>query len=161
MGLNFTFDELIELALKMEEEGISFYRSLAEREEEPRKKELFMGLAEMEKEHFSTFQKMRQELGSRSLDELTDPQGEAVLYLGAMVKGKIFKPEQRPEIDKFTSMEEILNFAIEREKDSVVYYLGFMEAMKDEGEQEKLRKIIRQELGHIAELNQILEGLSR
>jgi len=162
MSLGFSFDEVIEMALEMEREGVEFYRALAEREEERKSKELFLALAEMENEHLRTFQEMKEQLGSKTLEELVvDPQGEALLYLKAFVKGKVFKTSPASSPEQFDSLQDILKFAVSREKDSVVFYLGFMEAMRNDDERARLKKIIREELGHIAELNQLLEELSK
>ena len=62
MGLDFSADEIFEIALEIERNGAKFYRSAADSISNTDKKQLLLHLAEMEDEHEQTFKTMRTQL---------------------------------------------------------------------------------------------------
>jgi rubrerythrin len=57
------------------------------------------------------------------------------------------------------TVEDLLKMAIGLEKDSIVFYVGLKESVSRKAGKDKVESIIKEEIGHIATLNQKLETL--
>jgi rubrerythrin len=153
MSYDFNADEVFEMAQQMERNGAKFYRDAAENTADPSNKEMLIGLSKMEEAHEKMFATMRAELSSAEKSSAVfDPNGEAGLYLKALVDGRVFFEK---EID-VTSMVEILKSAIEAEKDSIVFYLGMKAAVPKNLGSDRIEAIIKEEMGHIQMLTKHL-----
>ena len=158
MSYDFSADEIFVMAEQMEKNGARFYRNAAGKVTEPDKKKFLEDLARMEDAHEKTFQSMRAELsGGDKGQTVFDPEGEALLYLNAIVNTRVFFEK---EID-FSSMEGILKAAIEAEKDSIIFYLGMKEAVPENLGKNKLENIIQEEMGHVRLLSNKLVSLKK
>ena len=60
-----------------------------------------------------------------------------------------------------SSITEILKSAIEAEKDSIVFYLGMKEAVPESLGQDRINRIIKEEMGHIRMLSKELIAQSK
>lgn len=148
----FNAGEVFEMAIKMEKNGAAFYRQAAEAIKNDEHKRLLLSLAEMEVDHEKTFNGLRQELGADNPDYF-DPDGEAAAYLKSIVDTEVFF---KRDID-LSSMKTILREAIMAEKDSVVFYLGIKAMVPDENGKKKVEAIIKEEMGHIRLLSELLK----
>ena len=150
MVYDFNADDVFEMAEQMERNGAKFYREAADKIDDPQKKDLLLGFAQMEDEHEKTFMSMRSELKGKETEETAfDPEGEAERYLRALADTRVFFKKQ---IDP-SSMEQIFKAAIEAEKDSIVFYLGMKDLVPANLGQSRLEAIIREEMGHIHNLS--------
>ncbi|MFO8049778.1 MAG: ferritin family protein [Desulfosudaceae bacterium] len=143
--------EIFEMAVKMEQNGARFYKQASENVDDQEHRKLLLDLADMELEHEKMFQDMRQNLGA-DIDNYYDPDGTAVAYLKSIVDTEVFF---KREID-LTTMETILREAIMAEKDSIVFYIGMKDLVPGEEGKQKIEDIIKEEMGHIRLLNDIL-----
>jgi rubrerythrin len=158
MSYDFNADEVFEMAEQMERNGAKFYRDAAKSAGDPSNKDLLLSLSKMEEEHEKTFQSMRTALTSaEKASTVFDPSGEAALYLRALADSRVFFEKK---IDT-TSMMEILKSAIEAEKDSIVFYLGMKEAVPPALGQDRINRIIKEEMGHIRMLSKELVAQSK
>ena len=158
MSYDFNADEVFEMAEQIERNGVKFYRDAAKSVAEPSNKDLLLSLSKMEEAHEKTFQSMRTVLKSaEKASTVFDPSGEASLYLRALADTRIFFEKK---IDT-TSMMEILKSAIEAEKDSIVFYLGMKEAVPASLGQDRIDRIIKEEMGHIRVLSKELVAQSK
>jgi len=160
MGMPFNADEVFEMAEQMERDGAKFYRMAAEKFQAVR--ELLLELAAMEDEHEKTFAAMRAELsGTEAEPPVFDPDGQAQTYLRVMVEGRIFdvKTDPAQQLAGQDTPRDVLNMAIGMEKDSVVFYTGLRESVSRKAGKDKVEAIIKEEIGHIATLNQKLQAL--
>jgi rubrerythrin len=82
------------------------------------------------------------------------------LYLQAIANGHIFDLKKDPgeQLKDKESAEDILKYAIEAEKDSIIFYLGLKNFVPAGAGKDKVDEIIEEEMGHIAELSQRLEA---
>ncbi len=146
MSYDFNADEIFEMAEQMERNGAAFYRKAAEAATEDQNRKMLMQLAEMEDEHEKTFAAMRLELtGKEKETTVFDPQGDAILYLRALVDTRVFF---KKEVD-VTSMKEIFKEALTAEKDSIVFYLGMKNMVPEKLGKTRLDDIIKEEMEHI------------
>lgn len=146
MSYDFNADEIFKMAEQMEKNGAAFYRNAAKNVTDGKNKEMLLTLAAMEDEHEKTFAGMRSALTEKEkADTVFDPQGEAVLYLKALVDTRVFF---KKEIDT-TSMRDILKEALLAEKDSIVFYLGMKEMVPEKLGKSRLDSIIKEEMSHI------------
>jgi len=110
----------------------------------------------MEDEHVTDFQTIRAVAGPiETADE------EMLGYIRAMADGRVFDVGMDPEavLTGEESAEEILSTAIGLEKESVVYYVALKEVVTDESTRQQVRKIINEEMSHIALLSGQRESL--
>jgi rubrerythrin len=158
MSYDFNADEVFEMAEQIERNGAKFYRDAAKSITDSSNKDLLLSLSKMEEAHERTFQAMRTALTSaEKASTVFDPSGEASLYLKALADTRVFFEKK---ID-LTSMMEILKSAIEAEKDSIVFYLGMKEAVPEPLGQDRIDRIIKEEMGHIRVLSKELVAQSK
>lgn len=158
MSYDFNADEIFEMAEQMERNGAKFYRDAAETAADSSNKELLIGLSKMEDAHEKIFGSMRAELtAADKASTVFDPEGEAALYLRALVDSRVFF---KKKID-VKSMVEILKSAIEAEKDSIVFYLGMKDAVPQKLGKDRIEAIIKEEMGHIRLLSKELVAKSK
>jgi rubrerythrin len=154
----FNIDETFEIAEQIERNGARFYRKAADSFEASRGKSLLMDLAAMEDRHEKLFMEMRQELKKKSGTEDSYIDEEPARYLKAVAGGYVFPIKADPS-DKLTgkeSLTDIINFAIEIEKDSIIFYLGIREAMPENLGKFDISQIVKEEMRHITILTDLL-----
>jgi rubrerythrin len=156
MRYDFNADEIFEMAEQMERNGEKFYKNAAATIDDEAHKKLLQELAAMEVDHEKTFKAMRSDLkAAEKSATVFDPDGEAALYLRALVDTRVFF-EKKIDV---SSMEKILKAAIEAEKDSIVFYLGMKNAIPEKLGRERIEGIIKEEMGHIRLLSRELAQL--
>jgi len=162
MSITFNADEVFEMAEQLERSAVKFYREAATKAPERQMKEVFLRLAGMEDGHLRTFHEMRETLSDREKGGTTfDPEGEATLYLQAMADDRGFEG-MRNRMEKLTgqeSMRELLEIAIDAEKNSILYYVGLKPLVPDGAGKDKVEAIIREEVSHAADLRRQLGTL--
>lgn len=150
MRYDFNADDVFEMAEQLERNGATFYREAAERVDDEKHRAFLTGLSRMELEHEQTFAAMREELkGREKQPTVFDPEGDSAGYLRALADTRVFFEKQ---IDAST-MEGILQAAIQAEKDSILFYLGMKDMVPADLGAAKLDKIIREEMAHVRSLS--------
>ncbi len=146
-------NEIFEMAVKIEKDGENFYSYLAKNFENPAKKELFSYLAAQEAQHVKDFERISREI----VDEI-DPElwADAKPYLESIVNGRIFPSlDEMISKSKYMDMNEIVDFALSIEKETIVFYDQILDTSKKPKVREILEKIIHEELGHVQRLLKI------
>jgi rubrerythrin len=150
MSYDFNAADIFKMAEQIERNGVIFYKKAAENTAEPQSKEFFLFMAEIETQHEQTFAKMRLELTKRETEPTVfDPDNESVLYLRALADTKVFSEVQTVP----SSIKDILNMAIDAEKNSIAFYVGMRELVPDKRGKERLDNIIKEEKSHIVLLS--------
>ena len=91
MRYDFNADEIFEMAEQMERNGENFYKNAAATIDDEAHKKLLLELAAMEVDHEKTFKAMRSDLkAAEKSATVFDPEGEAALYLRALVDTRVF-----------------------------------------------------------------------
>jgi rubrerythrin len=162
MPVTFNADEVFEMAEQIERNAAKFYQEAATKTSERQIKDVFLRLAAMEDTHLRTFQQMRTTLSDQEKGGTTfDPEGEASLYLQAMADDRGFEGMRGRNV-KLTGKEstrELLEIAINAERNSILYYVGLKEMVPTEVGRDKVETIIREEVSHAADLRRQLATL--
>jgi len=159
MAIRFNADEIFEIAEKIEQNGVSFYRSAAEMFKGKKEADLFNQLASMEEQHRLIFAAMRSEATKLKdmEDALYDPDNDTQKYLHAIADGKVFVSGDDKSVS-FSGREtksEILKTAIGLEKDSIIFYLGMRDMVPEKLGRSKMDEIINEEKRHIVILSEM------
>ncbi len=154
--------EVYEIGIEVEKNGKAFYESAAEQTEDPDVKKFLDNLAEWENSHVALFKDLLEELtGEEKEENVFDPDNEIYLYLKAAADSHIFR--KNLNISKIVSgckdSIDILNVALQFEKDSVVLYNTVIDLVPADLGKEKVEKLIKEELSHISLLHRKLEEL--
>ena len=160
MGVFFSMEEVIEMAVTTERSGQAFYRNASQAAKSNDLKKLFQYLAEEEEKHLRTFEGLYNALKEKPE---TTPYNwdEAKLYLEALVDSKFFaSPEKAINLAKKAKDElEVLYAAIDFEKETLLFFYQILEMIRSQ-EQELVRKIIEQEKRHVQRLSTMKSALS-
>ena len=153
MSLEPSVEEIFSIAERIEREARGFYESAAARADVVRG-QVFLHLAKMEKEHEWVFAALKDQSESRlepanlpTLGQMDPPPDVDVVLMAGDTQGSLAR--------QFTGSEtsdEILQKAIEFEKNSIVFFYGLRGMLSDESDREKIDGIVREELGHVLAL---------
>jgi rubrerythrin len=162
MPQEFNLDEIFTIAVDIEKNGEKFYRRAAELATDQDAKKLLADLADWEKGHIKIFSDLRAQLLNAGEKDLTwDPYGEVELYLQSVANRNVFNVDQ--DYAKFaenhSSIKEILEFALAREKESVVFYTSLDMVLPADLSGGKVNSIIKEEISHIRLITEKLAQL--
>lgn len=153
MGVLFDVSEIFKIALKIEENGIKFYREYAQKEENSKAKEVFSYLAEEEVIHKKLFGEMLSKIEKYEQEESYP--GEYFEYLRSYVDGVIFNKEKiDKEISQIKDTLSAIDFAINRELDSIFYY-SEIKNLVSKNQRDSINKIIEEERKHFLKLSEV------
>lgn len=156
MNIKFNAFEVFEIAEQIERNGTKFYTMAAELFDEPKTCQMFLNLAEWEKEHEQIFAMMRQQLSEQNQhipkpdDLLPDPK----VMAGLAVFG--IRSDPAEELHSRQTETDIIRRAVSKEKDSIVFYHGLKQFVPDGADKDKIDDIIKEEMKHIVILDQVL-----
>ena len=126
-SLIFNANEAFDIARRIEQNGQAYYRMAAGLMQDAESKKLMIDLAEMEAVHEQVFTHMQKTLSGDEVGEaMYDPHDEAYAFLKGMADKYVFDPKDAPAsvLKEGVSKKAILEMAIQREKDSVIFYEG-------------------------------------
>lgn len=159
MVAEFNAFEVFEIAERIERNGAKFYRRAAELFDDSRVHNMFLKLAEWELVHEKVFANMRKELSEqgpemRTFKAVNDVVFDAQSMAGLAVFGNRINPAA--ELSGKESIKDILKCAIEKEKDTIVFYTGLKDFVSAEAGNDKIADIIKEEMHHVRILNEAL-----
>lgn len=156
--LKFSGDEIIEIALQMEESGKLFYERAYELAKDDKLKDMLAYLAKEEEQHIKTFTQLGEQL-SRQFIPNERYIGEYGDYVKSLINSHIFKLSEVDDlIASIKTDQDILRFAIGFEKDSIAIFQEFKNAANKEGA-EILERLINEERGHIKLISVFFKNL--
>ena len=161
MKSHFNAMEVLEIALDMEKDGQEFYAQAADIVNDKHVKSFLRELAEWEARHYEFFSELKSQILNTEEVAIVDPDDEASKYINAFVKHGVFDGPEA--VKKFfysgITEKEILERAIELEKNSIAYYTGLRDVAASSRADEKIEEIIKEEMRHIRILNERLDEL--
>ncbi len=147
-----TIKDILNKAIEMEEAGKIFYEYAAAVVDNEEIMKVLSVLAQEEVKHKHIFENMKNDVAEISASNKSD---EYLTYLNSFLSTKsVFDRKKFDEIyDKVKKITDIIDFAIEREMDSILYYMTLMTVVKEE-QNFLVQKIIEEERKHFIKLNE-------
>ncbi len=162
MAVRFNAEEVLNMGIKIEENGAAFYRKAASTQSDEGNRKFLENLAGMEDEHKRTFTGMKESITPGDKEEKSyDPYDEISLYLDAMADahGGEGSPDVAASLTGDETMKDIVNIALDLEKKSILYYVGMKERVPQRLGRDKIDSIIGEERKHVAQLRDVLKKL--
>lgn len=158
MSISFSGGGLIDIAIGIERSGIAFYDIMARSTQNAAARDVFLNLADMERQHIQIFQGMRGESDEYKIPDAED--GEYVAYLQALVDSAVFTGDfaNSEMATRSGSDIEALELAISAEKDSILFYYGMQDIIPKQA-QPTVAKIIGEEKSHLRQLSELKKKL--
>ena len=156
----FRASEILEMAIRIEKQGIDFYTSCLEAELDEKVADVFRYLIEQEHHHINTFKTMREDLEDYELPE--SYAGETGGYMDSFVNEAIFfSPKEASEkVKSLSDPLQAIDFGIRFENRSINFYEEMKEIVP-ESEGEKIDGVIEQERRHIERLESLREEVEK
>lgn len=151
-------EDVLEIAIRLERNGVDFYLFLKENTKSPKAKDVFSYLAAEEEKHIGTFRQI--------LDKIADypPRysypGEYELYLQAIADFSIFNDENIKEemIQEPIDTNKSLRLGIEMEKQSILLYTEVLKTIPEE-HHKIINEVIDEEKQHLAKLASLVDHI--
>ena len=153
----FNVDEILKIAIKLEEIGEKFYSNVANKATNEEVKRLFTFLAKEEVKHKKFFTDMLKKLDFPETFEAYP--GEFLEYLNAYTEKLIFSEDKISKID-INNLLDVVDFAINRELEAILYYQE-IKYFVPKSQHKDLDKIISEERRHFTKLHIIKEKLEK
>ena len=160
--LGFNADEVLEMAIRIEENGAAFYQKAASLKSDMETKKFLEKLAAIENGHKKILTEMRKTLTDEEKSEkVFDPHNELSLYLASMADtlGGEGSPSAADSLTGKETLEEIKKTAIDLEKDSILFYIGLKDMVPKKSGQDRIEEVISEERKHVAQLKGILNKM--
>ncbi|MCM8783343.1 MAG: ferritin family protein [Candidatus Omnitrophica bacterium] len=153
----FGASEVFEFAIRIEENGETFYREVSQKIKQKELKSLFNFLADEETKHRSIFKEMLSQIENYQPPESYP--GEYFAYLKAYADEHIFTKDKKGSLmaKRIKTAKEAIEFAIGIELDSILYYLE-AKNLVPEYQKRAIDKIIEEERSHYLRLHRIKKG---
>ena len=156
MGVHtLTVGAITQMAITMEEKGMHFYRWAAGQFQDISIKNMFMRLAEEEKEHAGIFKKI---LSLPESTEIIKTDRESYFRLLADT-GDIFPRHSEITHDNIKSPTDALAYGIQAEKDAILFYQELYNSTESEKVRGSLSKLLEQEKMHLVELRDSMDEM--
>ena len=163
MGITFNASEIFEMAEEIERNGSKFYRQAAANSSDKKTKQMLLNMAAMEDSHLKIFEEMRKQLSGQEKEwAIFDPDNQSALYLQAMADARGYEGKITPgkELTGNETTKEIIEIALNSEKESVLFYFGLKDMVPVRAGRDKVETIIKEELSHITTLLKQLRTLT-
>jgi rubrerythrin len=164
MSIYLNANEIFQVGVEIEKNGKLFYETAAKQTQEGPTKKLFNELATWEGHHIELFEKLRNRLPEAARKEdLFGADSEILMYIKATADSHVFvRNKDIPGlVSKLKSPQEVLDLAIQFEKDSVVCYTTLKMAVPVTFGRDQIDALANEEIKHIAILTQEKEKLGR
>lgn len=160
MNNNWSPQEILNIALKVEENGEQLYSRLEEKAEDKKLKTAWKFLKEQEIGHQSRFKEMLEHSKDYFIEEFGV--GDYDAYLEAIAATYIFTPEliSKKTEELFLSSLEAIDFGLQIEKESILVDTALKEYVRSD-KKELIESIIKEEKKHVvilSEFRKTLEG---
>jgi rubrerythrin len=151
--------DVFEVAIQIEKNGEKFYRHAVELSDDPKTKDVFSYAAGEEAKH----RKMFETLAGKVEADYKPPEsypGEYCSYVKAYSRNHVF-PEDKLEaqFEHVKTVEDAVEFAIQREIESILYYLE-MKNFVPASQHKEVDRIIEEERKHYLRLVDLKRGIS-
>ena len=161
-AIAFQMEDVLELAIQMENTGSEFYRRAALASREPGQRIMLLGLSSMEQEHAAAFTRMKERLAEHQAAP-SNGEANAVVseFLSSWLKGEVFDvgTGEAVRLSESGDVAAVLRKAVEMEKEAISFYTGLRIYLASADTEGLVDRITREELQHIADLGKAIQGL--
>jgi rubrerythrin len=159
MSIAFSISEIINIAIGIEKRGITFYDIMAKSTDSAMARDVFQGLADMEREHIQIFQDMLSEADKYQPSETSTE--EYTGYLQALIDSAVFTDDMITSemATQADSDIQALELGIGAEKDSILFYYEMRDIMPQRA-LPMINRIIAEEKSHLRQLSEIKKSLT-
>ncbi len=148
--------EVLQFAIKIEDNGWEFYRKVADTSNDEKIEELFVFLADEEVKHKEIFEGMLPEIEKYEPREIYPP--DYFAYLRAYADNIIFKKGVEKELTGDLEPISAIDFGMLMEIDSIAYY-NEVKNFVPENQRNIIDKIIEEERKHFLKLSELKRAL--
>ena len=150
----FDASDIVQFAVRIEEEGEAFYRKAAQDARDKDIQDLFSFLANEELQHKALFREMLSKMETPQPAETYD--GEYGAYLSDYIDGKVIftKDVQQDLTPETKNTVSVIVFAMQREADSILYYHEAKQFIAEKY-YNMIDKIITEERKHFSKLSEL------
>ena len=155
--VHFSSKEILEMAVRIEENGLGFYKGASASAESEDVKTLFDYLVIEEVKHVELFEAMKEAITEGIPTDYNDPYlADESNYLNALADSSIFmkSEEGAKKAKEIKNDDDAVDFAIQIEKDSILFYLELINMVRDE-DRPIVKDILSEERKHIAKLTEL------
>lgn len=151
----YSAEEVVELAVNTEKNGKAFYESAADSAKDKELKDLFGFLAIQEDSHRKRFEALRGR--TEKLMQPADVE-ETTKYLNAIVSSEFFMGNNKAlgKAKKAKSREELLSFALQFEKETLLFFTEISE-LSEGTTRDVLEEIIKEEKRHVRVISELMK----
>ncbi len=132
MPAEYSITEILRFAVEIEKEGEIFYDKMADKTASDSLKKLYLKLKADESSHKKTFENLLDNTGPDKNEYAYHLENEYIAYLHSIIENTVF---HQKDIDKLSgSLNDdlsVLNYAIDRENDSINYYNNLKNIIPD------------------------------
>ncbi|MFB0509669.1 MAG: ferritin family protein [bacterium] len=155
MQKSFSPEDVIKLALQIEQSGKTVYQTAAEQAQTPELTELFQFLAREENDHIDSFQKIYDDY-KLSAKTLGVSKPEDMSYLETLAQSQLFQGADKAinAVKQFNDLLQLINFALGFERDAMLFFVKLYR-MVGEKYRNLISKLIKEEEAHIVKLTEI------
>jgi rubrerythrin len=141
------FADVLEVAVRIERQGVDFYNKLYSGIETPQAKEAFSFLAAQEEKHAGVFRQILEKVAD--YDPLFNYPGEYGLFIEGVASRLLDKIEKAKSSLPAGNENEVLDIGIEFETETILFYLEIKSESKLNPKNDRaLQKIIDEERSH-------------
>jgi rubrerythrin len=153
MSEPFSLKRLLDFAISRERESVTLYKALAQKTSDLTLKKIFNDFVAQEKQHEIFYTQVLNDI-SKDSDPKTplDEESEYTVYMRNLMDDHITSLEITG--DQIYSMDQALDFAIAREKNSILFFSGLKNYIPDKVKP-TLDIIIKEEMRHAALLTDL------
>jgi rubrerythrin len=143
------------MAIASERNATKMYSDLAKKYENQEIGKNLAKIAEIEAKHVDLFVAMRRELPESMRTAVFSPDNKAAMYLQTISITNINEgsSEAISEMAEKKTISEILDMAIELEKEAILFYLGIKDAVPERLGKDMVDRIIKEEQNHVVMLS--------
>ncbi|MBF0538209.1 MAG: ferritin family protein [Nitrospirae bacterium] len=155
---NVSIHEIIEMAIRTEKLGFSYYSELVQKfKKNDELHALFNKLAESEANHAARFTRLKESLQQEQLENWP----EVSQYMRAYVESAFFMGANKAtmHMQNIQDPNAAIGLAIAFEKETLLYFYGMTDAVRQDKDRYVLDEIIKEEKGHIIILSDLKEKL--
>ncbi len=156
MKAGYNWAEVVEMSIRIERSGESFYTNAAGLVDGQKTRDVLRALAQDERRHAEIFSSLM----PRGFGEGTKgiKSEEAAPYLDVVVSQSLLRYLKEADGTGFGSPREVLEFALGFERDTVQFYESLMQYLTGAAEP-AVQRIISEEKGHIARIEELRRSL--